>query len=112
MAGTSLLSTGDIGEGRRHYDKAIALYDPAEHRPLATRFGQDAGVSALSYRSLAPKVLAHSPSLNQTRWDLNISKIQLRIGLLDGPGQSSEALVLARDFKKYSSKFQRLNELL
>ena len=24
-----------------HFDHAIALYDPAEHRPLATRFGQD-----------------------------------------------------------------------
>jgi predicted ATPase len=31
--------------------QAISLYDPGEHRPLATRFGQDAGVHALSYRS-------------------------------------------------------------
>jgi predicted ATPase len=29
----------------------VALYDPAEHRPLATRFGTDAGVTALSFRS-------------------------------------------------------------
>jgi hypothetical protein len=29
------------------------LYDPAEHRPLATRFGQDVGVTILSFRSLA-----------------------------------------------------------
>ena len=41
LMGTSLLHTGDIAEGRAHYDQAIALYDPAEHRPLATRFGQD-----------------------------------------------------------------------
>ena len=39
IMGTSLLHTGDIAEGRAHYDQAIALYDPAEHRPLATRFG-------------------------------------------------------------------------
>ena len=39
--GTSLLHTGDIAEGRAHLDQAIALYDPAEHRPLATRFGED-----------------------------------------------------------------------
>ena len=41
LMGISLLLTGDIAEGRAHFDRAIALYDPAEHRPLATRFGQD-----------------------------------------------------------------------
>jgi predicted ATPase len=35
--GLSLLHTGDIAEGRAHLDQAIALYDPGEHRPLATR---------------------------------------------------------------------------
>ena len=53
LMGTSLLRTGDIAEGRAHFDRAIALYDPAQHRPLATRFGQDIGVAILSYRSLA-----------------------------------------------------------
>ena len=53
LMGMSLLATGDIAESRAHLDRAIALYDPAEHRPLATRFGQDARVSILSYRSLA-----------------------------------------------------------
>jgi predicted ATPase len=57
--GTSLLITGDIAEGRRHLDQAIALYDPAKHRPLATRFGQDVGVAALSYRSLALLLLGY-----------------------------------------------------
>ena len=49
----SLASTGDIAEGRAHYDRALALYDPAEHRPLAMRFGQDAGVTVLCHRSWA-----------------------------------------------------------
>jgi predicted ATPase len=57
--GISLLATGDIAEGRAHLDQAIALYDPAEHRPLATRFGQDARVAALSYRSWALWVLGY-----------------------------------------------------
>ena len=39
LMGISLLRTGDIADGRAHLDQAIALYDPAEHRPLATRFG-------------------------------------------------------------------------
>ena len=41
LMASSLMLTGDIAEGRAHYDQAIALYDPVEHRPLATRFGQD-----------------------------------------------------------------------
>jgi predicted ATPase len=53
VMGTSLVHTGDIAEGRAHYDRAIALYDPAAHRPLAMRFGQDVRVVILSQRSLA-----------------------------------------------------------
>ena len=52
LRGMSLLCTGDIAEGRAQFDQAIALYDPAEHRPLATRFGQDVRVAILTYRSL------------------------------------------------------------
>jgi len=51
IMGTSLLFTGDIAKGRGHYDQAIALYDRAEHQPLAMRFGQDARVTILSFRS-------------------------------------------------------------
>ncbi len=53
LMGTSLLETGDVAEGRAHYDQALALYDPAEHRLLATRFGQDVRVAILCYRSAA-----------------------------------------------------------
>jgi len=53
LMGTSFLCTGDIAEGRVHYDQALSLYDPAEHRPLATRFGQDVRVAILCYRSEA-----------------------------------------------------------
>ena len=59
LMGTSLLFTGDIAAGRAHFDQAIALYNPGEHRPLATRFGQDVGVSILSFRSLAVWLLGY-----------------------------------------------------
>ena len=59
VMGTSLVHTGDIAEGRAHYDRAIALYDPAAHRPLAMRFGQDLRVVILSQRSLALWTLGH-----------------------------------------------------
>jgi class 3 adenylate cyclase/predicted ATPase len=52
LMGTTLTATGDIAEARAHHDRGIALYDPANHRPLVTRFGQDAGVTGLSFRSL------------------------------------------------------------
>ena len=52
LLGISLLCTGNIVQGKAHFDRAIALYDPAEHRPLATRFGIDARVAILSFRSL------------------------------------------------------------
>jgi class 3 adenylate cyclase/predicted ATPase len=53
LMGTSLLYTGDIVKGRAHFDQAIAIYDPSQHRPLGTRFGQDVGVVILSLRSWA-----------------------------------------------------------
>jgi predicted ATPase len=59
LMGTSLLCTGHIGEARAHYDQALALYDPVEHRHLATQFGQDIRVAILSYRSLALWMLGH-----------------------------------------------------
>jgi predicted ATPase len=59
LMGCSLLLTGELAEGRAHLDHAIALYDPAEHRPLATRFGQDVRVITLSYQSWALWLLGY-----------------------------------------------------
>jgi predicted ATPase len=53
IMGASLLSTGDVREARAHLDQAIALYDPAEHRLLATRFGEDQRMASLCWRSHA-----------------------------------------------------------
>ncbi len=53
IMGITLTYVGDIRHGRAHFDKGIALYDHAEHLPLATRFGVDARVSILSNRSWA-----------------------------------------------------------
>jgi predicted ATPase len=51
IMGRSLLETGRIADGRAHCDQAIALYDPAAHRPLATRFSQDTRVAVSFFRS-------------------------------------------------------------
>jgi predicted ATPase len=59
LMGISLLLTGDIAEGRAHHDQAMVLYDPVEHRPLATRFGQDLGVAILTFRGTALWLLGY-----------------------------------------------------
>jgi tetratricopeptide (TPR) repeat protein len=48
--GGSLMLRGEIAEARAHLDQATALYDRAEQRSLATRFGEDQGVATLSMR--------------------------------------------------------------
>src|SRR5262249_28114584 len=47
----SLTLTGDFVDGKKHYDRALAIYDPADHRPLTTRSGRDVGVALLASRS-------------------------------------------------------------
>jgi hypothetical protein len=59
LMATTLALTGDIADGKEHYDQALATYDPAEHIPLATRFGQDIGVVILSFRSVALWLLGY-----------------------------------------------------
>jgi class 3 adenylate cyclase/predicted ATPase len=59
LMGSSLLLTGDIVQGRAHYDRAIALYDPIEHHSVTTQLGQDVGVAILSFRSLALWLLGY-----------------------------------------------------
>ena len=48
----ALALTGDLVDGKEHYDRALAIYDPAEHGQLTTSSGRDVGVTLLSFRSL------------------------------------------------------------
>jgi class 3 adenylate cyclase/predicted ATPase len=59
VMGHSMLFTGDIVQGRAHHDQALALYDPAEHRPLAARFSHDTRVAILCFRSIAMSLLGY-----------------------------------------------------
>ena len=62
LMGSTLMFTGDLAEGRAHYDQAAALYDPATHRALAKPFGQDVGVASLSCRSSTLWLLGYPDS--------------------------------------------------
>jgi predicted ATPase len=57
LMGISFVLTGNIADGRAHLDRVIELYDPDEHRPLATRFGHDVRMTAFSWRALALWIL-------------------------------------------------------
>ena len=43
--------TGNFVDSKEHYDRALAIYDPAEHRPLTTGSGRDIRVALLASRS-------------------------------------------------------------
>ena len=62
IVGTSLLFIGEIAEGRGHLDQAVSLYEPAAHRALATRFGQDIKVATLFWRSWVLWMLGYPAS--------------------------------------------------
>jgi predicted ATPase len=57
LVGTSEMLAGNSVAARPHFDRALSLYDPAVHRQLATRFGQDVRVAILVYRSWAQYTL-------------------------------------------------------
>jgi predicted ATPase len=59
IMGTSLMIAGEIARGRAHLDRAIAVYDPTDHRALATRFGLDTRVAVLCFRSWALWLLGY-----------------------------------------------------
>ena len=57
--GHVLLLTGEIAAAQARYSQGLALYDPVEHRPFATRFGEDISVAILGFRSLALWLLGY-----------------------------------------------------
>ena len=59
LMSVSLTHIGKFAEARAHSERAMRLYDPVEHRPLAMRFGQDVRVAILSYYSWASWFLGY-----------------------------------------------------
>jgi len=50
---------GDPLAASAHLDRGIALYNPADHRPLTTRFGENQCDVALSFRAIALWLLGY-----------------------------------------------------
>jgi predicted ATPase len=111
LMGTCLMFTGDIAKGRAHLDRGISLYDPADHRPLATRFGLDARVAILTSRSWALWLLGYPDAaladVDQVIKDAR--QIGLANELMNAFAYSSTTLILCG---KYGSANELLDELV
>jgi predicted ATPase len=59
VMGLTVALTGNLAEARASLDRALALYDPIEHRPLAARLGMDSRVTSLSFRALTLWLLGY-----------------------------------------------------
>jgi class 3 adenylate cyclase/predicted ATPase len=59
VMGNSLTPTGDFAQGRAHFDRALALFDPVAHRALGAHFAIDVGCSTLFFRSWALWMLGY-----------------------------------------------------
>ena len=57
--GNTLLWMGEFAHARQHLTKAIALYDPEQHRALAFQYGTDPRTVCLLYETLALWVLGY-----------------------------------------------------
>jgi predicted ATPase/class 3 adenylate cyclase len=113
LMGTTLLCAGHIGEARAHYDQAVALYVPVEHRHLATRFGQDIRVAILSYRSLALWMLGHiEAALADTNQALKDAReIGQTATLMYALGNTSYTHVLCRNYAATTAQCDELMTL-
>ena len=57
--GNTLVAQGEFRRALEHCEQAIELYDPSEHRSLASVWGQDWGISARSFAASTLNLLGH-----------------------------------------------------
>ncbi len=111
--GISLVHTGDVAEGRAHLDVAARLYDPVEHRPLATRFGQEIGVAILFQRSLPLWILGYPEAalMDSDRAISNARAIGQATTLMPALLYTSISHILCRDYGTAKAQSDELVKL-
>jgi predicted ATPase len=67
--GATLFFAGDLAEARRHLEEGLRLYDERVHVVHAYLFGQDPGVSCLSYDAIVLWHLGHPDAAARTAAD-------------------------------------------
>jgi class 3 adenylate cyclase/predicted ATPase/ABC-type cobalamin/Fe3+-siderophores transport system ATPase subunit len=58
-SGLTALFRGRFRAAGKHLDKALALFDPEQHRSHAIRYGVDLGIASLAYKARLTWVLGH-----------------------------------------------------
>ena len=111
--GGSLMQRGDIAEAKIHFDQAIALYDPAAHRPLAARFGEDQTVATLAMRSRTLWLLGYpEAALRDADHALkNARETGQAASLMFALGWTAIPLILRRDYSRATALAQELAAL-
>ena len=106
-----LALTGDLMGGKEHYDRALAIYDPAEHRTLTTRSGRDVGVALLSYRSSCVWQLGYpAASLNDAeRAVKNARETGHPATLMYALNRAAHSYIFCRN---YAAAHEKLDELI
>ena len=108
--GGSLMQEGDFAAAKIHFDQAIALYDPAAHRPLAARFGEDQTVPTLAMRSRALWHLGYPEAALRDTDDALKSARETgqAASLMFALGWTSIPLILRRDYSRATALAQEL----
>ena len=110
LMGSSLLFTGDIVGGRAHYDQALAIYNPAEHRSLANRFSADSEVVVLNLRPLALYLLGYpDAALDEIERGVNVARdIGHAASLMHALCNTSPTLILCGRYAAVSAQSDEL----
>jgi hypothetical protein len=110
MIGMTMMSTGDLADGRAHLDRAITLYDPEQHRALASRFGTDAQVAILEWRSRNLWLLGYpEAALKDVADSLRIAReIGEAATLMHALAHSTASLILCRNYRTASDRAREL----
>jgi predicted ATPase len=111
--GGSLLLLGDIAEARTHFDQAIALCDPAAHRSLAARFGEDQTVATLVLRSRVLWLLGYPDAALRDTDDAlkNARETGQAASLMIALGWTAVPLTLCRDYSRATALAQEQRAL-
>ena len=112
VAHSSMLS-GELADGRAHFDQALALYDPDAHRHLATRFGEDQNVPSLVFRAWAAWLLGFpEAALCDADYALKSARATGQAGtLMFALLHSAEPLIHCGHYSRASAHLEELGAL-
>jgi predicted ATPase/class 3 adenylate cyclase len=113
VMGLALVDTGDLGEGCKHLDRALALYEAGvEHHLLATRFGQDSRLSILACLSRALWLLGYpEAALENAQLALGLARQVNPAGLLYALGFTTLTHLWSGNYGTANSQIDELFHL-